>query len=186
MFCESCDSVFCSLCTGGTHSKVQTEGSLATKETIEDSATTGEHTVIPFSVAIKRMSEILLYKANECTAKLNTASEVVTEEIHRLDHSADTSFAAVNDLFEEIIASVQKRRLEVLGEVKAKKDEKRKVLEEQLKMIQTEKKEVECEVESLEQQVEVRNITKKISELNCKMDRIGQVVYCSVVVCSVW
>jgi len=41
-------------------------------------------------------------------------------------------------------------------------------------MIQTEKKEVECEVESLEQQVEVRNITKKISELNCKMDRIGQ------------
>ena len=25
------------------------------------------------------MSEILLYKANECTAKLNTASEVVTQ-----------------------------------------------------------------------------------------------------------
>ena len=35
--------------------------------------------VIPFSIAIKRMSEILLYKANECTAKLNTASEVVTQ-----------------------------------------------------------------------------------------------------------
>ena len=35
--------------------------------------------MIPFSIAIKRMSEILLYKANECTAKLNTASEVVTQ-----------------------------------------------------------------------------------------------------------
>ena len=31
---------------------------------------TADHTVIPFSVAIKRMSEILIYKANECTAKV--------------------------------------------------------------------------------------------------------------------
>ncbi len=30
----------------------------------------GEHTVIPFSIAIKRMSEILIYKANECRAKV--------------------------------------------------------------------------------------------------------------------
>ena len=94
--------------------------------------------------------------------------------MHLLDHSADNSFASVNDLFEEVIAAVQKRRLEVLGEVKAKKDEKRKVLEEQLKLIQSEKKEVECEVESLQQQVEVRNITKKISELNSKLDTISQ------------
>ena len=57
--------------------------------------------------------------------------------MHLLDHSADNSFASVNDLFEEVIAAVQKRRLEVLGEVKAKKDEKRKVLEEQLKLIQS-------------------------------------------------
>ena len=32
--------------------------------------TVADHTVIPFSVAIKRMSEILIYKANECTAKV--------------------------------------------------------------------------------------------------------------------
>ena len=94
--------------------------------------------------------------------------------MHLLDHSADNSFASVNELFEEVIAAVQKRRLEVLGEVKAKKDEKKKVLEEQLKLIQSEKKEVECEVESLQQQVEVRNITKKISELNSKLDTISQ------------
>ena len=163
-FCESCDSVFCSLCTGGSHARGEAS-----------QGDGGEHTVIPFSIAIKRMSEILLYKANECTAKLNTATDVVTEEMHRLDHSADDSFAAVDALFEDVAASVQKRRLEVLGEVKAKKDEKRKVLEEQLKLIQMEKKEVECEVESLQQQeVEVRNITKRISELNHKMDTISQ------------
>jgi len=174
LFCESCDSVFCSVCTGGSHVRAdldQRQRRASSEDGIEQN---GEHTVIPFSVAIKRMSEILLYKANECTAKLNTASEVVTQEMHLLDHSADNSFASVNELFEEVIAAVQKRRLEVLGEVKAKKDEKKKVLEEQLKLIQSEKKEVECEVESLQQQVEVRNITKKISELNSKLDTISQ------------
>merc|ERR550519_856679 len=120
------------------------------------------------------MSEILIYKANECTAKLNTANDVVLEEMHRLDHSADDSFASVNKLFEEVIDAVEKRRIEVLAEVKAKKDEKRKVLEEQLQIIQKEKLEVDAEVEALQQQVEVRNITKKISDLNCKLDTISQ------------
>lgn len=56
LFCETCDTVFCTLCTGGSHS---------------DSANSGEHTIIPFSIAIKRMSEILLYKANECISKVS-------------------------------------------------------------------------------------------------------------------
>ena len=34
------------------------------------------HTVIPFSIAIKRMSEILLYKASQCMKNLLKASEV--------------------------------------------------------------------------------------------------------------
>jgi len=161
LFCETCDAVFCSTCTGGSHKSGEVNS-------------TADHTVIPFSIAIKRMSEILIYKANECTAKLNTANDVVLEEMHRLDHSADDSFASVNKLFEEVIDAVEKRRIEVLAEVKAKKDEKRKVLEEQLQIIQKEKMEVDSEVEELQQQVEVRNITKKISDLNCKLDTISQ------------
>merc|ERR1712123_479975 len=94
--------------------------------------------------------------------------------MHRLDHSADDSFASVIKLFEEVIDAVEKRRIEVLEEVKAKKDEKRKVLEEQLQIIEKEKIEVDSEVEELQQQVEVRNITKKISDLNCKLDTISQ------------
>merc|ERR1719499_2966661 len=168
LFCETCDSVFCSTCTGGTHKPA------GGQEVPGDSTNTADHTVIPFSIAIKRMSEILIYKANECTAKLNTANDVVLEEMHRLDHSADDSFASVNKLFEEVIDAVEKRRIEVLAEVKAKKDEKRKVLEEQLQIIQKEKIEVDKEVEELQQQVEVRNITKKISDLNCKLDTITQ------------
>ena len=64
LFCETCDSVFCSTCTGGTHKPA------GGQEVPGDSTNTADHTVIPFSIAIKRMSEILIYKANECTAKV--------------------------------------------------------------------------------------------------------------------
>merc|ERR1719474_2413463 len=120
LFCETCDSVFCTTCTGGSHKP----GGGGTPTT-----STADHTVIPFSIAIKRMSEILIYKANECTAKLNCAAEVVTGEMHRLDHNADESFNVVNQLFEEVNAEVERRRDQVLAEVKRKKDEKKKVLE---------------------------------------------------------
>lgn len=55
LFCETCDTVFCTLCTSGSHN---------------DTSNTCEHTIIPFSIAIKRMSEILLYKANDCISKV--------------------------------------------------------------------------------------------------------------------
>lgn len=54
LFCENCDSVFCAACKTSPHSTSQS----------------GSHNVIPFAVAIKRMSEILLYKANECLSKV--------------------------------------------------------------------------------------------------------------------
>ena len=94
LFCETCDTVFCTLCTGGTHkpSPSSDPGILSQSSSSHDKSilptlssnksplhntnsmtviNTADHTVIPFSVAIKRMSEILIYKANECTAKVN-------------------------------------------------------------------------------------------------------------------
>jgi tripartite motif-containing protein 2/3 len=59
LFCETCDSVFCAACVSSPHIS---------------SLQSGDHTVIPFSIAIKRMSEILLYKANECLAKVRESS----------------------------------------------------------------------------------------------------------------
>lgn len=56
LFCETCDTVFCMSCTRGSHN---------------DGTNSCEHTIIPFSIAIKRMSEILLYKANECISKVS-------------------------------------------------------------------------------------------------------------------
>jgi len=182
LFCETCDTVFCSICTGGTHKPPggdtvdggTTSLNGSPSHTAVSSVTTvADHTVIPFSVAIKRMSEILIYKANECTAKLDEASEIVKDEIHRLDHNADDAFEKINVQFQAILDGVERARQAVLNEAKRSKDEKRKVLDEQLNIIQSEKTKVASEVKSMQNQVEVRNITKKISDLNCKLDTVS-------------
>ena len=91
-----------------------------------------------------------------------------------MDHRGDAAYDEVKDIFDEVLKAVEKRREEVLLEVKRKKDDKKRVLEEQLKIIATEKVEVDSDVEKMKHQVEVRNITKKISELNNKLDAVNQ------------
>ncbi len=51
------------------------------------------HNVISFSVAIKRCSEILLYKASLCVQELNSAQEAVTAELNRLTESSEACIA---------------------------------------------------------------------------------------------
>lgn len=58
--CETCDVIFCVLCQNG-----------ASHKAINEESKNCEHTVIPYAVAIKRMAEILIYKANECLAKVS-------------------------------------------------------------------------------------------------------------------
>ena len=120
LFCETCDTVFCTLCTGGTHKPGiagNNTGNSPTHSGGTDSgnnspthqtavSNTADHTVIPFSIAIKRMSEILIYKANECTAKLDEATEIVNAEIHRLDHNADSAFENVNARFQAALDAI--------------------------------------------------------------------------------
>ncbi|XP_014681737.1 PREDICTED: tripartite motif-containing protein 2-like isoform X3 [Priapulus caudatus] len=153
LFCETCDIVFCTVCTGGTHC-----------------GGNHEHTVIPFSIAIKRMSEILLHKANRCLVNLTRAQDNVTEEMRKLDANVDRTFELVNRSFQDLIGLLERRRHEVLQHLQSVRDEKRKVLREQLDIIQGEKDQVERDCGGLHYQVEVRNITKKISDLNEKLD----------------
>lgn len=179
LFCETCDTVFCTLCTGGTHKPgpgLISHGSgsdSGTNSPSHNNSSTVDHTVIPFSIAIKRMSEILIYKANECTAKLNEANNIVTAEIHRLDHNVDSAFEQVNVRFQAVIDCVEQARQDVLADVKRKRDEKRKILDEQINIIQAEKAKVDADIQNSQHQVEVRNITKKISDLNCKLDMVS-------------
>lgn len=154
LFCESCDSVFCVQCTGEEH----------------NGRGASEHTVIPFSIAIKRMSEILLYKAHLCIKNLNNAFDNVSAEVQQLENSVDRTIDNINRSFQDIIAMVDKRRQEVLQMVRKIREEKKTILKEQLDLIQSEKQKVQGDCDGLQYQVEVRNITKKISDLNEKLD----------------
>ncbi|CAM1311867.1 Uncharacterised protein g5823 [Pycnogonum litorale] len=163
LFCETCDCVFCKQCTGGIHNNSGTRGSC-------------EHTVIPFSIAIKRMSEILLYKAQECIGKLNKACDAVGHEMQKLDANVGRTFEMVDRSFEDLFDLIRRRKDEMMSLVGKTRDEKKKVLEEQMEIIQTEKSKVEAECDGLQYQVEVRNISKKISELNEKIDSVSSLV----------
>ncbi|ESO09257.1 hypothetical protein HELRODRAFT_156422 [Helobdella robusta] len=154
MFCETCDVVFCTDCTEGSHS---IGGASA-------------HTVIPFSIAIKRMSEILLYKAGLCIKNLDDARDVVSQEIERLDAAHDKCVDSISKAFQNIADMVESRKQEVLKLTKKVRDEKKKSLLEQLDLIQSEKCKVQNNCQGLQHQVDVRNITSKIGDLNEKLD----------------
>ncbi|KAF0295904.1 Tripartite motif-containing protein 2 [Amphibalanus amphitrite] len=159
LFCETCDTVFCALCTETGH------GGLS------DSC---EHTIVPFSIAIKRMSEILLYKANECISKLDRAKTAVQAEIHELEHGVDATFEQISTSFQEVIDSLERRRAQLLSQVKETRDEKKTVLEDQLRLIDSERSKVQSQCDGLQYQVQVRNITRQISELNQKLDSVSR------------
>lgn len=154
MFCESCDTVFCMDCMGGSHNG---RGASA-------------HTVIPFSIAIKRMSEILLYKASLCMKNLNNASETVNEEIQKVELSAEKCVESIGKMFQDVLTVLDQRRHELISAVKRVHDDKRQVLKEQVDIIENEKQRVQSECQGLQQQMEVRNITKKIGDINEKLD----------------
>lgn len=154
LFCESCDSVFCPQCTGEEH----------------NGRGASEHTVIPFSIAIKRMSEILLYKAHLCIKNLNNAFDNVSAEVLQLENSVERTMENINRSFQDLVSLVDKRRHECLHMVRKIREEKKTILKEQLDLIQSEKQKVQSECDGLQYQVEVRNITKKISDLNEKLD----------------
>lgn len=149
LFCETCDTVFCNLCTGPGHHGPN-----------GPQTPSGEHTIIPFSIAIKRMSEILLYKANECISKvqilstlkrlkklwqifqLTEAQDAVRGELQRLDAATERTIEQVNATMGEALNSLEARRQELLNTVAAVAQEKRKVLDEQLTIIEGEKSKV--------------------------------------------
>lgn len=154
LFCETCDRVFCTQCTGGEHS----------------GRGASEHTVIPFSIAIKRMSEILLYKAHLCIKNLNNAYDTVSTELSRLESTVERTIESINRSFQDLICVVEKRRHECLQLVRKIREEKKTALREQMDLIQSEKEKVQGECDGLQYQVEVRNITRKIGDLNEKLD----------------
>ncbi|XP_024082916.1 tripartite motif-containing protein 3-like isoform X2 [Cimex lectularius] len=159
LFCETCDTVFCAQCTSGSHSSSGNDSC--------------EHTVIPFSIAIKRMSEILLYKANECISKLSEAEDAVKGEVTRLESATRACIDHVETLFNEAKGYVEARRLAVVDQINKVRETKMKELNSQLSTIQAEKDKVTTECDGLQYQVEVRNISQRISALTQKLESVS-------------
>ncbi|XP_045536386.1 tripartite motif-containing protein 2-like [Papilio machaon] len=152
LFCETCDCVFCRHCADGPHSD-----------------TPCDHTVVPFSIALKRMSEILLYRANECLSKLGSARDAVASELRRLEAAATAAEEAIDRHFTELKAALDKRHSELKSAAAAAATHKRKLLEEQLKLIDAEKTKVEAECSGLQQQVEVREVSSRAAALGARL-----------------
>jgi tripartite motif-containing protein 2/3 len=154
LFCETCDSVFCSLCEN--HCRV-TQNS--------------DHIVIPFSIAIKRMSEILLFKSNQCVNSFNLALANVNREIEKLDDTVEQVAENVHKSFNSLKALIDKCRDETLANLCKIRDQKTKLLREQMQLISQEKQLVQNEGKHYENKiVDVRFLSQNISSLNQKLD----------------
>lgn len=118
------------------------------------------------------MSEILLYKAQQCIEKLNDAHDNVFNEIRKLDQNAEQTSEDVNKAFQQIIDIVNRRKEELLCHANKMREEKRQVLQDQLNEISNERNKVQSECNNLQYQVDVRNITKKIADLTSKIEMV--------------
>ena len=145
LFCETCDSVFCSQCES--HCRI---------------AQNSDHIVIPFSIAIKRMSEILLFKSNQCINSFALSMANVNCEIERLNLTVESVADSVNKSFNELKLIIDKKREDVLNTLLKIRDNKLKSLNEQICLISNEKCKVENECKEYENRIDIRFITQRV------------------------
>ena len=103
--------------------------------------------------------------------QLNSASTVVSEEMQRLDQLSDAALNSVDRLFQELGELVEKKRVEVISEVRRKRDEKKSVLQSQLREIELERNDVSREL-SLVKQLDMFNLPSKIEEISTKLESV--------------
>lgn len=187
LFCETCDCVFCDTCNNSNES----DDSLTTttsNTTTASSATTlsvnnpsrqqnnKQHineicTVIPFSTAIKRMSEILNYRSHQCSGKLDEARDNVQKEIEKLESNCSDATRDIKIAFEKIKTIIEEREKELLEETQKLHEYKKNILLEQLKTIESEKSNINVNNSvKINNETDVKNLSKKISDLTEKND----------------
>ncbi|WKY01242.1 hypothetical protein Q1695_015330 [Nippostrongylus brasiliensis] len=152
LYCECCDLVFCQECQSSVINKKCTQ-----------------HTVVPFSIALKRMSEIVLYRAKGRLRALDIAHVSVSQEIEQLDKNVDKIVDQINVTFQEVSNAVESRRRDLIDSVRVRRDEKRKVLKDQIEAITDEKKKLSKELESCE--LDVRSMARQLKTMDTGWER---------------
>lgn len=154
LFCETCDQAFCSICEN--HCR---------------EVSNADHIVIPFSIAIKRMTEIFLFKSNQCINSFNFAIGNVQRETESLNTIVESVIEKVDASFNELKAILDVRREEVLKDLFQIKESKTKVLNEQMNLIKNEKQKVEHECSLYQRsKMESKALGAQIQNLNEKLD----------------
>ena len=164
LFCETCDSVFCSECdiddAAGLHNSPSSMTTLTTSR--------AAHNVVPFAIAIRRVCEILQYKATQCAKNLDAAAAAVELEMRRLDDETELCVDTISRAFTELTAAVDQRKLGVVATIRSLCHDKTSILEEQLALIAAERGRAQAECHGLPP--DVRAITARISKLNELLD----------------
>jgi tripartite motif-containing protein 2/3 len=156
LFCETCDMVFCSICES--HFKILSNA---------------DHIVIPYSIAMKRMTEIFLFKSNQCINCFSLSIGNIQREIENLNKITDDVVKSVDSSFKELKSIMDKRREEILKELCKIKESKMSILQEQIKLISNEKHKVEAECKDYHpSNIECRQLSSQIQSLNEKLDSL--------------
>lgn len=194
LFCETCDCVFCDNCNNNNqpgaeansapNSLTTTTATSLTNTNISSNSSsastrqqqTKQHinevcTVIPFSTAIKRMSEIFNYRSQQCSSRLNEARDNVQKEIDKLESNCSDALRDIELAFETIKSIVDEREKTLLEEAKKLHEYKKNVLLEQLKTIEDQKSTLSMNNSvKINSEMDVKNLSKKISDLTEKND----------------
>uniref|UniRef100_A0A1I7XT29 Tripartite motif-containing protein 2 n=1 Tax=Heterorhabditis bacteriophora TaxID=37862 RepID=A0A1I7XT29_HETBA len=110
------------------------------------------------------MSEIVVYRAKGQLRVLDQAHASVTQEIDHLDKNVDRIVDQINGTFQEVSNIVENRRRDLIESVRVRRDEKRKVLKDQIENIADEKKKLAKELESC--QVDVRSMVHQMKTID--------------------
>lgn len=193
LFCETCDCVFCDNCNNSNESddnnsapnsltttiissSANNFNSLTTASNFSRQQQSKQHinevcTVIPFSTAIKRMSEIFNYRSQQCSSRLDEARDNVQKEIEKLESNCSDTTRSIELAFEKIKSIVEDREKTLLEEAKKLHEYKKNVLLEQLKTIENEKSSLGTNSSvKINSEMDVKNLSKKISDLTEKND----------------
>lgn len=160
LFCETCDTVFCAMCDANGSEVHGPAGATAS----------AAHTVVPFAVAIRRVSEILQFKSGQCIRNLDAASEAIEVEMHRLDDVAEHCIDSVDRIFSDLCVAIDHRKHEVVSMIEHTVTEKKQSLMKQLDIVESERACVNRECHQLP--ADVRSITARIGNLNERMDAV--------------
>jgi hypothetical protein len=154
LYCETCDKSFCSICES--HFTV---------------ATNADHIIIPFSIALKRITEIYFFKSSQCINSFNLALANVQNEIVNLNQNVEQMSNHVEHAFNDLKKVVENQKQLALRELYRIKETKTNVLGDQIKLIMNEKQKVEQELKDYQQlSLESKSLGAKIHNINEKLD----------------